>query len=102
MIRNLLNETVRLLDDDREVATTFEPDEQSLRLERTAGDVDGHPLADDHLDALPEREEGTWFIVPGGLVAARDDLVTPLVDGTEERRDGRVHAVTALTRVRLG
>ena len=102
MIRNLLNETVRLLDEGREVTTTFEPDEHSLKLERTPGDVDGHPLADDHLDELPAREDGTWFIVPGGLVAARDDLVTPLVDGTEERRDGRVFAVTALTRVRVG
>ncbi len=108
-IINLMNQTVRLADENDEVYATFDPDDASLHLETTGDEqiVDGVPIDVTRIvsvGGLPAPQEGTFYIVPQPVAHAsnRPDLVTPDTGpGAIRDENGAVYAVRRLFSVTM-
>lgn len=111
-IINLTNVTVRLVPADYDGSTdveeavyeTFEPSDQQVEV-KTRGEeheVDGVPVEVTHVagvEGLPDREDGTFYIVPQPVakVSQRPDLVTPDTGPSAVRDErGNVYACRRL------
>ena len=100
---------INLANQEGEVVKTYSPSGLVVRVETRSvvvDNLDGFPVTASEfgeVKGLPDQEEGTVYIVSllvaNALKGKRNDIVSPLTDGSAIRKDGQVIAVKGFQRV---
>ena len=80
MIKNYLSHVCRILDDNDEILTTYQPEERAIEIEAKSvlrehiGVVPIFQITYSQMAGLPSYEEGVFYIVKPIVVRAAKDL----------------------------